>query len=1521
MTTFAQLGIEFISKGAAQAANDIQNVKEAAAGADQATAKLGTTSKRLATDFLTGRKGVKLATDELDRMTGSARKLGPQIQNASYQVGDFFVQIGSGTDPMRAMAQQLPQLLGGMGVFGAVAGGVAAVIGALVPMLFNMESGAARLTKEIDTLKDAQDALSRSLSIANMPINELIEKYGSGAARVRELATAQMQLNIAIGRGELAKSLAEIRDATAEYTKLGVGFSTYARALDAIQRDFGLVGDQAETLRTKLIEVNKAATSELRLDRFKELATWLEAAGVPLEKMPPHIAEAAAKMLEVNINAEELRALIEQASAEVSGAVPITGQWATAMSGVKAEIYGIASALSQIGGGMLSNAAKFVEINALKEGKSLAEASLRMKEYNADLEYNAKLMEARAKGGVMGWAQEQLATFGRTVEQTGLKLDIEAAALRKTATEAERLANKHGKVAGAKKAGTSATEKLTRQLDREAEKWKANLGPVEKYRSEMAKLEKVRSRLTGDEMAKAVKDLNVELADSLPLVGDLTEALVDGLFSGFKSGMKSILGVFKNWLAQMIATAAKNRIVMSMGFTGGGVGAAAAGVPGVPAGGMLGGIGSGLSAFGGGLWGGASSVVTGLMGGGLSGGLGAITSALGGATSGLAGLGTALGAIAAPIAAVAAVVSFFSSKTKLLDSGLRVTATSMDALIETFKYTEKSRFWGLSKKRRTSYSAADDEVADPIIAAITKAQQSIMDMAKVVGFAGSVFDDFTHQLTISTKDLNKDEILQAIATGVTEATDAFAAMIPGLAKLSKEGEGASDTLTRLVTSITTVNGAFDTLGYALRYAGLAGADTASGMAELFGGLDAFSSATSSYWQVFYSEAERQKILTRQATSALEKYNTALPRSRDEYRALVDAQDLTTEAGRKLWAVLIQMSGTMDAILPGVSALTRELEKLQGNVSTALDGAIESITAMVNVNAQAASDWYAAAGKARDLIASLRGTAGSVTTKQQALLYNQTKYLTTYAAALAGDLKAAQNITGAAQSYLTSVHATARTREDAALAQARVLSQMELLGGAADIEGARHDIMAGLYQKQVDLMTDARDYIAAGNALTKDMIDKLQGGLGSIDDAIDAASKISYANLKKQIDLSLDVVQDAKIPQYLKNLLKDTTKGVDAFVDFIVRSDLKPDMKWLALNGSSEHLKTVTYLAKNNLGAGLTKVAVDTIGALQKTVHLLVGRKLPNDVLRIALAQNSELSRTVNATLAANISPGAKRLALENTGRYVTTILANYDRTVTPAQRKLFEAITGSTVGKITLGGSFVFDPAKGFTTLMQNSMQNPLKNAQAAMDKLRTALDKFRAAVIDPAPAPKPPTPSKPSGGGGGGGGGGTKPPALSWRDFVMASRSDMFTNDGNTYSRSNFTVMGPNGGKRQITVGSLLDKSYLGLSNDAVLQKLFNAGKLPAFAAGGDHAGGLRIVGEHGPELEATGPSRIYNARQTSQILNGSNDELVAEVRALRAELAAIRVQAGRTADSVRSSEKLWKKIDATGIATREGP
>ena len=63
-------------------------------------------------------QAVARAAQQAKAGAGGFSQFGSQVQNASFQLADFAVQVGGGTSPMRAMAQQLPQLLGGFGVMG-----------------------------------------------------------------------------------------------------------------------------------------------------------------------------------------------------------------------------------------------------------------------------------------------------------------------------------------------------------------------------------------------------------------------------------------------------------------------------------------------------------------------------------------------------------------------------------------------------------------------------------------------------------------------------------------------------------------------------------------------------------------------------------------------------------------------------------------------------------------------------------------------------------------------------------------------------------------------------------------------------------------------------------------------------------------------------------------------------------------------------------------------------------------------------------------------------------------------------------------------------------------------------------------------------------------------------------------------------------------------------------------------------------------------------------------------------------
>ncbi|WEL99697.1 phage tail length tape measure family protein [Delftia tsuruhatensis] len=97
---------------------------------------------------------------------------------------------------------------------------------------------------------------------------------------------------------------------------------------------------------------------------------------------------------------------------------------------------------------------------------------------------------------------------------------------------------------------------------------------------------------------------------------------------------------------------------------------------------------------------------------------------------------------------------------------------------------------------------------------------------------------------------------------------------------------------------------------------------------------------------------------------------------------------------------------------------------------------------------------------------------------------------------------------------------------------------------------------------------------------------------------------------------------------------------------------------------------------------------------------------------------------------------------------------------------------------------------------------------------------------------------------------------------------------------------------------GTAKDLAYLyGFSEADVLAALDRNG-IPRFEAGGMFAGGLRMVGERGPELEVTGPARYWSSAQTQALLSGAGgnsrleslvEQLVAENRLMRGQIAAL--------------------------------
>lgn len=153
-----------------------------------------------------GREG----TRALQTIGTVSSQTGAKLQNAGYQVSDFFVQVAGGTAPTRALAQQLPQLLQGFGLIGVAA----SVLIAALPSLWSLFSSGADDAKELEdsvkTLTEAMKAYDTAANAVGSNPSDLFAKFGGDASQAKEVLEIQRQIAAARAQNALGQASGSI---------------------------------------------------------------------------------------------------------------------------------------------------------------------------------------------------------------------------------------------------------------------------------------------------------------------------------------------------------------------------------------------------------------------------------------------------------------------------------------------------------------------------------------------------------------------------------------------------------------------------------------------------------------------------------------------------------------------------------------------------------------------------------------------------------------------------------------------------------------------------------------------------------------------------------------------------------------------------------------------------------------------------------------------------------------------------------------------------------------------------------------------------------------------------------------------------------------------------------------------------------------------------------------------------------------------------------------------------------------
>lgn len=146
--------------------------------------------------------------------------------------------------------------------------------------------------------------------------------------------------------------------------------------------------------------------------------------------------------------------------------------------------------------------------------------------------------------------------------------------------------------------------------------------------------------------------------------------------------------------------------------------------------------------------------------------------------------------------------------------------------------------------------------------------------------------------------------------------------------MRKVGETYTQLLNRLATSLRAVNSVFEDLGYTRQEVSIVGAkkqqSTSSKRLET---SKIFYSATSQYYNKYYSDEEKLANSERKLSEEFDKLGLKVPESIEAFRKLVESQDLSTESGRKTYAALLNMAEAFDAVRLSADRISRTLKDL------------------------------------------------------------------------------------------------------------------------------------------------------------------------------------------------------------------------------------------------------------------------------------------------------------------------------------------------------------------------------------------------------------------------------------------------------------------------------------------------------------------------------------------------------------------------------------------------------------------
>lgn len=236
-------------------------------------------------------------------------------------------------------------------------------------------------------------------------------------------------------------------------------------------------------------------------------------------------------------------------------------------------------------------------------------------------------------------------------------------------------------------------------------------------------------------------------------------------------------------------------------------------------------------------------------------------------------------------------------------------------------YQEKSQKGGAfrSDRRWTDTSAVESDMDAYMDSLVRQTVSGVQRVGKALGLeTENAIQGYSHSFQLQlTENGSWDKAGEKIAGELGKVSDELATrLLPNIADFARYGETASQTLTRLNAEFQGTDAILQILGktaeQAFGSAGMASADARERLIDYAGGMEQLATKTASFYQHYFTEEERSQqtaaAAQRQINDAFGALGIAVPKSTAEFKQLVIGQDLSTEAGAKLYTQLLNLEG-------------------------------------------------------------------------------------------------------------------------------------------------------------------------------------------------------------------------------------------------------------------------------------------------------------------------------------------------------------------------------------------------------------------------------------------------------------------------------------------------------------------------------------------------------------------------------------------------------------------------------------